>query len=162
VSAVAAALAVGLAAIAGAWAGHRATETGTPQPQHAVVRVGAARLMLSPEWRAVGLRSARIDGLSAGRALAFALSPGPGGPAVVHRLDRERAAQRGALQRAATARGQALAARRLAAAYADAAAALRRVAGAPGASLIEHLAGVRRAYGALARAAAAGSVGAFA
>ena len=107
-----------------------------------------------------------IESISVADAVALVPSPSLALslrlPAVVHRLDSERAAQRGALQRAATARGQALAARRLAAAYADAAAALRRVAGAPGASLIEHLAGVRRAYGALARAAAAGSVGAFA
>jgi hypothetical protein len=265
-------LALGLAALVGVWAGHRATPVEHAGPRPTVVRIGAAELTVSAGWRAASLSSAGIPGLPAGRTLAFASSPGLVGravvlfapvddaslvpqplrrllagarlrsraarlgglpawsygqvsatgsdrligvtvmpttsgvvaiactapeverivmalcdsgvdsvalrgatalvpspslatalrlPAVVHRLDRERVAHRAALGRAATANGQALAARRLAADYADAAAALRHPADRSGASLVQHLSSVRDAYAALARAAGARSVKAF-
>jgi hypothetical protein len=75
-------------------------------------------------------------------------------PGVLERLDRDRRTHRAVLARAATGRRRAVVAGRLAADHARAAAALRPVAGAAGASLLASLAGTQRAYGALQRAAA--------
>jgi hypothetical protein len=74
-------------------------------------------------------------------------------PGVLERLDRDRRTHRAALARAGTRWRRAAAAGRLAADHARAAATLRPVAGAAGASLLASLASTQRAYRALQRAA---------
>ena len=83
-------------------------------------------------------------------------------PDAVLRLDRDRLAHREELSRASRPAAQALAARKLAADHATAAAALRPFAGPAGAPLLRRLVRSQDAYGALEQAAVEGSPAAYA